>query len=168
MTNVKSYTTADLAKFAIHLLDPQKCRAQCLAFLQTKSEDTPEYSERILSEYARLFMGIGSSQNSLRASVWLNPPGYMYPTTVSEIQSFYRQSQLTLQATTRDADHLGLMLIFISLLLDHREYSFARVFYNNYIRPWLPRLIQQIRRADSLFYAPLLKILNRELNQLFA
>lgn len=163
-----TYTTSDLAKFAIHLLNPHKCRDQFYTILNVRHQSVRDFTSDILSEYTNLFLGASANTNSLRASTWLNPPGYMYPTTISEIQSFYRQSQLTLQATTRDADHLGLMLIFVSLLLDHRDVNFARVFYNGYIRPWLPKLIQQIRDAHSKYYAPLLKILHRELNKTFA
>lgn len=106
-------------------------------------------------EYTRLFLGIQEKNISLYASAWLSTTNLLHQAPLLEIQTIYHQNGLEVPPGSVEADHLGILLLFVDLLIQNHERELAKVFTEKYILSWLPALSERIQESQSMFYATL-------------
>lgn len=92
------------------------------------------------SEYIQLF-SVGSTSHSSvpLASWWLD--GKMMGKTAVEIEEFYKKCSCVVdyQCIYLPVDHIGVMLSFVSLLLEEKKSEKAREFITHYLQ-WIEKL----------------------------
>ncbi|MCC5910609.1 MAG: molecular chaperone TorD family protein [Clostridiaceae bacterium] len=92
-----------------------------------------------VSPYESIYMG---EEFRLKQEPWL------------EVKRFYYQCGFKLDESSHLLeDHISAELNFMSYLIEERDYNFKRLFFNNHIQQWVPRLLEDVKKCtNDIFY----------------
>ena len=149
-------TTLTLSTVALAFLEPEKLTDTHYErlFSEPRNQLDPQALEK---EYARLFLATQEKNISLYASAWLSAQNLLHQAPLLEIQTIYHQNGLSVPPGSVEADHLGILLLFIDLLRNNHEEELAQAFTKKYVLSWLPEMLTRIEEKESLYYAPLVR-----------
>ncbi len=121
--------------------------------------------EDILWEYTRLFIGPYKLPCPPWESVYTSPKRLMMQSAHDEVQEAYREEGLTVNTADVMADHIGVELNFLALLLRRMEEdperrchsaATAKAFVKGHLQTWVPLFTRDLEQAATYtFYKEL-------------
>ncbi|OLQ90725.1 molecular chaperone TorD [Vibrio panuliri] len=117
-------------------------------------------SDQLEADYFNLLQGSGDMPAPPWGSAYLDKENALFGASTMEYREFTRQQGLACDTGMREPDdHIGLMLMLASLLLEQNKVEAANQLLSQHLMPFAPAMLKGMaKHADSEFYRQLAQI----------
>ncbi|WP_322804967.1 molecular chaperone [Vibrio alfacsensis] len=114
-------------------------------------------SDTLEADYFNLLQGSGDMPCPPWGSVYLDKENALFGSSTIEYREFIRQLGMECDTGLREPeDHIGLMLMLVSLLLEQDKREEANQLINQHLMPFAPIMLEGMQQhADTEFYRQL-------------